>query len=70
MTYAPRPLRSQEDLRALQVCEGGACRARRPGTAGEDDDQACVGLPEALHLRRRLGMCLRGVRLGPTGAQA
>lgn len=52
------------------MCEGGARRALGPGPAGEDDDQAGVRLSETLHLRRRLGLCLRGVRLGPAWAQA
>lgn len=60
----------QEDLRALQVCARGACRALGAGPAGKDDDEAGVRLPETLHLRRRLGLRLRGVRMGPTWAQA
>lgn len=60
----------QEDLRALQVCARGARRALGTGTAGKDDDETGVGLPEKLHLRRRLGLRLRGVRVDPTWAQA
>lgn len=60
----------QEDLRALQVCARGACGAISARAAGKDDDEAGVGPPETLHLWRRLGMRLWGVRLGPTWAQA
>lgn len=60
----------QEDLRALQVRARGARRALGAGPAGKDDDQTGVRLPKTLHLRRRLGLRLRGVRLGPTWAQA
>ncbi|KAI4800506.1 hypothetical protein KUCAC02_009648, partial [Chaenocephalus aceratus] len=49
------------------VCEGGARGARRAGTAGEDDDEAGVRLPETLHLRRRLRLRLGGIRLVPPG---
>lgn len=52
------------------MCEGGARGARRAGTAGEDDDEAGVRLPETLHLRRRLRLRLGGIRLGAAGAQA
>lgn len=60
----------QEDLRALQVRARGARRALGTGPAGKDDDETGVGLPETLHLRRRLGLRLRGVRVGPARAQA
>lgn len=66
----PLSLSPQEDLCALQVCARGARRALRAGPAGKDDDQAGVRLPKTLHLRRRLGLCLRGVRVGPAGTQA
>lgn len=48
----------------------GARRALGAGPAGEDDDEAGVGLPETLYLRRRLGLRLRGVRVGPARPQA
>ena len=63
-------LSPQEDLCALQVCARGACRALGAGPAGKDDDEAGIRLPETLHLWRRLGLCLRGVLMGPTWAQA
>lgn len=63
-------LSPQEDLCALQVCARGACRALGAGPAGKDDDETGIRLPETLHLRRRLGLCLRGVRMGPTWTQA
>lgn len=66
----PLSLSPQEDLCALQVCARGARCALRAGPAGKDDDQAGVRLPKTLHLRRRLGLCLRGVRMGPAGTQA
>lgn len=70
-TRSPKPsLSPQEDLRALQVCARGARRPLGARPAGEDDDEAGVRLPETLHLRRRLGLRLRGVRMGPAWAQA
>lgn len=67
------PMRSlfpQEDLCALQVCAGGACRAFSSRPAGKDDDEAGIRLSETLHLWWRLGLRLGGVRMGPTWDQA
>lgn len=60
----------QEDLSALQVPSGRAHGDSDAPGHGEDRQQTHVWLPEELHLGRWLGLRARGVRLGPTRAEA